>query len=60
MQKLKITNNAVGKTYTRIIRFLLYLWLNAGAKAFEVGGPNLKVGEPKFFIDFSPEKACHA
>jgi len=43
------------------------LWLStryqsdsAGARAFKVGGPNLKVEELKFFIDFSPEKACRA
>jgi len=29
---------------------------SAGARAFEVEGPNLKVGESKFFIDFSPKK----
>jgi len=33
---------------------------SAGARAFEVDGPNLKVGRPKFFIDFSTEKACRA
>jgi len=32
----------------------------AGARVFKVGKPNLKVGGPKIFIDFSPEKACHA
>jgi len=31
---------------------------SAGARAFKVGGPNLKAKRPKFFIDFSPEKAC--
>jgi len=34
--------------------------LSAGARAFEVEGPNLKVRGPKFFIDFSPRKACLA
>jgi len=29
-----------------------------GARAFKVERLNLKVGGPKFFIDFSPEKAC--
>jgi len=33
---------------------------SAGARTFKLGGPNLKVGAPKFFIDFSPEKACRA
>jgi len=33
---------------------------SAGARAFKLGGPNLKVGRPKFFINFSPEKACRA
>jgi len=32
---------------------------SAGARAFKVGGPNLKVGDPKIFIDFSSEK-CRA
>jgi len=32
--------------------------VSAGAKAFKVGGPNLKVRRPKLFIDFSPEKTC--
>jgi len=31
---------------------------SAGARAFEVEEPNLKVGGPKFFIDFNPGKAC--
>jgi len=30
----------------------------AGAIPFKVGGSNLKVGGPKFFIDFSPRKVC--
>jgi len=34
--------------------------ISASARAFKVGGPNPKVGGPKFFIDFSPEKACPA
>jgi len=29
---------------------------NAGARAFKVRGTKLKVGGPKFFIYFSPEK----
>jgi len=34
---------------------------NVGARAFKVGRRlNLKVGGPKYFIDFSPEKACRA
>jgi len=33
---------------------------NAGARAFKVGEPNLKVGLPKFLVDFNPEKACRA
>jgi len=38
----------------------LLIRFSAGARAFEVEGPDLKVGEPKFFIDFSPGKACRA
>jgi len=33
---------------------------SAGARAFKVRGPNLKVRGPKFFTDFSPERACRA
>jgi len=33
---------------------------SAGAKAFEVEGPNLKVEGSKFLINFSPGKACRA
>jgi len=33
---------------------------SAGARAFEVERSDLKVGEPKLFIDFSPGKACRA
>jgi len=33
----------------------------AGARAFEVRGPNRKVGGAKvFFIDFNPRKACRS
>jgi len=32
---------------------------SAGARVFKLGGPNLKLGGPKFFIDFRPGKACH-
>jgi len=41
------------------VHSLFYL-PSAGARAFKPGGPNLKVGVPKFFIDFSPGKACRA
>jgi len=34
--------------------------ISVGARAFKVGGSNLKIGGPKFFIDFSPEKASRA
>jgi len=34
---------------------------SAGARVFKLGGAkNLKVGVPKFFIDFSPGKAFRA
>jgi len=33
---------------------------SVGARAFKLGEPNLKVGRPKFFIDFNPEKAYRA
>jgi len=33
---------------------------SAGARAFKLGWLNFKVGGPKFFIDFSPGKACCA
>jgi len=32
---------------------------SAGARAFKVGGSNLKVGQ-SFFIDFRPGNACRA
>jgi len=38
----------------------LFNQFSAGARAFRVGGPNLKERGPKFFIDFSPEKAWRA
>jgi len=38
-----------------------YLPTSAGARAFKLGGPNLKVeGAKIFFIDFSLGKACRA
>jgi len=33
---------------------------SAGAIAFKVRETNLKVRGPKYFIDFSPGKACRA
>jgi len=37
-----------------------YCLCNAGARAFQVGGPNLKVGGPNFFIDlFLKKYAVH-
>jgi len=33
---------------------------SAGARAFKVERPNLKVGGQSFFIDINPEKACRA
>jgi len=37
-----------------------YFDFSAGARALKVGGSNLKIGGPNFFIDFIPEKACRA
>jgi len=33
---------------------------SAGTRALKVGGPDLKVGGPKFCIDFSTEKPSRA
>jgi len=44
------------KLYIHTLRILIYNIASAGDRAMKVGGQNLKVGGPKFFIDFSPEK----
>jgi len=50
----------VGSVAESLGKNAVFTETNAGARAFKLGGPNLKVGRPKFFIDFSPGKTCRA